>query len=351
MKNMKILIFNTYNRSFLSDFFVELSNSLLKNENSVKIYSFKKDKGYKRLESGLEIKILKKGNKIFNYYTLFHVLKEEQPDVVVSNFSYVNPVVLASKVLGIRNNIIWYHTLREQMQFSKSSIFIKSHFMNLASAIITNSKELKEEIAKDYNQKPDKVYNLPFTTSVTTTKVDNIDLIHKQGSIYIGCPGRLNKDKNQKILLDSLPFINNKNIILVFAGEDEENVLKSHPNYKKYISQIIYLGVLSREKMIGFYNKMDIIVLPSLNEAFGLVYIEALALGKKTLVSNKFGALDYIKEDTGDISFDPKNIEELVDKIQNLLTSNINSNYFKDLYDSNFSMDQIVSSFNKIINR
>ena len=346
---MKIILFNTYNRSFLSSFFEEIAVQLSERGYDIKIVSLKEKPELLKTASGLTVEILRKRNKWLNYITIFNLIKTEKPDVVISNFSYVNPAILSGRLLGVKKNIIWFHTLRNQMQFSDLTVFTKSIFMNMASAIITNSKELMDEVSKDYRQKPKKIYNLPFTTSVTAIKEESIDIIIETGKTYIGCPGRLNKDKNQKILLDILPMLNNENIILVFAGPDEENVLQSHPNYKNYRGQIVYLGILSREKMIGFYNAMDLIVLPSHNEAFGLVFIEALALGRRTLVSNRFGALDYIKEDMLDISFDPKNPEELTIKIQNLLTSNKDIEYFRGLYDSNFSLEKIVSSVNKII--
>src|SRR5690606_9967579 len=118
--------------------------------------------------------------------------------------------------------------------FSSFNIKIKSFFMYMADAIITNSKELAKEVYVDYKQRSSKVYNLPFTSSVNSISEEKIDLIKKPGNIYIGCPGRLNSDKNQKILLDALPFLKKSKIVVVLAGSDEENVIKGHKNYKDY---------------------------------------------------------------------------------------------------------------------
>src|SRR5690606_28732796 len=313
---MKILFFNTHNKSYLSDFFLDICSELSKLGHNVMIVSLKQHNRKFNSPSNVIVNILKKQKKHKNYYTLFKVIKKEKPDVVVSNFSYVNPVVLASKILGVKYNIIWFHTLKKQMNFKWSNIYIKSKFMNMASAIITNSKELKLEVINDYRQKAKKVHNLPFTTSVASTKRKKIILEKKEGKTYIGCPGRIHPDKNQNLAIDVLYQMKDENLILVLAGSMQSEFLLNHENYHNFKNQIVHLGNLSNEEMVDFYSKMDLIVLPSLNEAFGLVLIEALASGCNTLVSSQFGALDYIKEDVSSITFNPLNVEDLKIKIQ-----------------------------------
>jgi len=221
--------------------------------------------------------------------------------------------------------------------------------MNMASLVITNSNELKQEVIKEYRQKPEKVCNLPFTTAVSNTEKKDILLTKEIGKIYIGCPGRLHPDKNQDFLIDALIELDNINYVLVLVGSKQSDFLLKHKNYHKYKNQIIHLGNLSREEMVDFYSKMDLIVLPSLNESFGLVFIEALASGCNTLVSSRFGALDYIKEDISEMVFNPKNLNDLQTKIKEAILKEKTSQYFKDLYKDNFSMDEVVKQFMLLI--
>lgn len=346
---MKIIFFNTYNKSFLSDFFVHLSEGLLSAGYEVKIYCLKSENRIVLLKSGVSINIIKKGHRFSNYMHLFKVIKSERPHVVVSNFSFANPVALSSKLLGVPNNIIWYHTLKNQMNFNRRSIFIKSLFMDMTSNIITNSLELKDEISKDYRQPYSKIHCLPFTTTINSIERKEISIVKESKFTYIGCPGRINSDKNQSLLIDILSVLNDNTIILVFAGSKDEDVLVKHKDYTQFQNRIIYLGNLSKEEMVDFYAKMDVIILPSLNEAFGLVLIESLASGATTLVSNRFGALGYIKQDVGLITFDPKNSIDLANKLKTVLTNRPPEAYFKQLYHSNFSMEEIVNQFISII--
>jgi glycosyltransferase involved in cell wall biosynthesis len=169
--------------------------------------------------------------------------------------------------------------------------------------------------------------------------------------VYIGCPGRLHPGKNQNVLLEVLDALKSDNYILVFVGAVQNNFLFEHVLYEAYKDQIIHLGTLSKEEMADFYFKMDLIVLPSLNEAFGLVLIEALASGCNTLVSSRFGALDYIKEDVSHMMFNPVHVEGLKNKIIDALTHKKSLRYFKTLYTNNFSMNNIMKMFLSLIEK
>ncbi|REG87734.1 glycosyltransferase family 4 protein [Winogradskyella sediminis] len=348
---MKIIILNTYNKSYLSDFFVEFGKQLSSSGHEVVIVSLKGVTASRAINSRFEIKIFKKRNKFSNYITIYKVLKKEKPDVVISNFSYVNPAVLASKLLSVSHNIIWFHTLKSQMNFKASNIYIKSKFMDLASCIITNSKELKDEVTNSYKQTKNKVYNLPFTTTVNIVDVKSIELVKEKGKLYLGCPGRIHPDKNQGLLIELLSVLKAKNIVLVFAGSSTERIIETHELYATYERQIMLLGTLSKSEMVDFYNKMDVIILPSFNEAFGLVFIEALAMGSTTLVSSRFGALHYIKEDVSSLVFNPYDVTDLKYKLETALRDKKTAKYYQSLYANNFSMNEIVQRFLDLLNK
>ena len=46
--------------------------------------------------------------------TIDSIIKKEKPDVILSNFSYVNPALLCGKLFGIKKNMAWFHSLNEQ---------------------------------------------------------------------------------------------------------------------------------------------------------------------------------------------------------------------------------------------
>ncbi|MGC1472568.1 MAG: glycosyltransferase family 4 protein [Psychroserpens sp.] len=342
---MRVVFFNTYNQSFLSGFFLELCDELSLRGHRVHVICLKGIHQVIERPSGVTVVVHKRQSKAKNYVQIFRLVKHYKPDVAVSNFSYVNPVVLSSWILGVKNNIVWFHTLKNQMNFNSRQIFIKSKFMKLSSKIITNSNELRQEVIAEYGQRNEKVIAIPFTTSIYNLESRPINLIKDEPLIYLGCPGRIDSDKNQKMLIDLLVHLNDMRYRVVFAGKNNLDVLKNHDHYESKKNQLVFLGNLSKEEMVSFYDDMDVIILPSLNEAFGLVLIEALASGSKTLVSHRFGALDYIKDHVEDLVFDPNNVHDLATKLKRTLSNNHSKSYYKNIYFKYFSMDNVVKQF------
>ena len=60
-----------------------------------------------------------------------------------------------------------------------------------------------------------------------------------------------------------------------------------------------FLGDLSRENVVKYIKESDVFVLPSRFETFGVVFIEALALGKPIIASRCGGPEDIVKQGNG----------------------------------------------------
>src|SRR5690554_506658 len=243
---MKILLFYTYNQSFLAAFFNELALSLQERGWDVIVFSFKKESGI--IEKPFRVKIKRKQNYLKNGVEIYKAIQKYKPDVVVSNFSYVNATVFSSRILGVKKNVVWFHTLSDQLNSNKFQIFRKSVFLKLASKIIVNSNELKIDLIDNYNVKPDKIVPIPFWSGLENDFVQKRQ--EKQEILKIGIPGRIEKVKNQKIILDLLlKYEELQNIKWVFAGSgSEEERLKDQVRKNKLENSIEFLGVLRSEE-------------------------------------------------------------------------------------------------------
>jgi UDP-glucose:(heptosyl)LPS alpha-1,3-glucosyltransferase len=77
-------------------------------------------------------------------------------------------------------------------------------------------------------------------------------------------------------------------------------------NVKKYTrlasqaqiaNDIIFTGILSREKLIQIYLSSDIYIMLSKFDTFGMVVLEAMAAGLPVIISSNVGAKDLVQED------------------------------------------------------
>jgi glycosyltransferase involved in cell wall biosynthesis len=346
----------TYNQGYLSKFFFELSVQLVNRGHSVVNFAFKQTKSNFTLD-GVEVIIEKKSNYYLNYYKICGLIYKQKPDIIISNFSYANPSLFFGKILGIKKNIVWFHTLKAQMHTKRSNIFIKSLFLRLADIVIANSYITKDELVSEYSVSANNVRPIPFFSTINETIIHfskDSDKIDKQ-LLKIGCPGRMATHKNQSVVLNALSKIKKTTMLnfqLSFAGSgEEESNLKEQSLNLNLSNNIVFLGHLNAEKMIDFYKNLDLVILPSMNEAFGLVFIEAISLGIPVLVSSQFGALTFINESQellNKFTFDPKSPEDLANKV--LLHTKglgLTSDQFKNLYETYFSKESVFENFYK----
>ena len=139
---------------------------------------------------------------------------------------------------------------------------------------------------------------------------------------YILFVGRLSDfHKGISVLLRAFSNIARKvnNTFLIIAGNG--------PDEKKLKELAVSLGVKAKTHFVGhvetdlplYYNSADIVVVPSLFEAFGIVNIEAMSCGKTVVASNVGGIREIITHEKTGFLVSPGNVEELGDTILTLL--------------------------------
>lgn len=110
--------------------------------------------------------------------------------------------------------------------------------------------------------------------------------------------GRLTADKGVNELLDAFLKIEKKYLyskLLILGGIDNQDSLQPKlVKQAKESKNIIFTGNVSNVE--EYYAAADIFVAPSYREGFGLVVIEAEAMGLPAIVSNVPGQIDAIKE-------------------------------------------------------
>jgi glycosyltransferase involved in cell wall biosynthesis len=352
---MKILICFTINKSFLSDFFFEMCKMLKQEGNEVIIFSIKRHAST-GTRQGIPYIISKQKNYAHNYTNLFKVIKSHNPDIVISNFNYVYPALIIGWILGVKKNIAWFHTESAHTQPGFFNFIIKKYIVKLADSLIVNSYLLKDDFVQTFKVSDSKIFTVPFYTTIEKFESEQKLVIAKDEIFKIGCPGRLVKGKNQELLIDALFELKKKysaSFMLYLAGTgDREESLKGYIKEKKMEAEVVFLGNLRVNELPGFYKSMDLIVLPSLNEAFGFVFIEAISLGTPVLVSKKFGALQFldIEEDDLFFVFDPTDKSNLIFLLEEYLKGKkVPSDYFINLYNSNFSKVKTYHSFKQVL--
>jgi glycosyltransferase involved in cell wall biosynthesis len=243
------------------------------------------------------------------------------------SFDILHCHLFKSKVFGWILKKIYFPNIKlifhEHGQILRKGILYKS-FLKLASKevdlVIAVSKTTKKSLLHKTNLNDDKVkvlYN--FVNSSRFKKDKGEQAKNKDGKFIIGFVGRLSKVKNCKTFIKSLKHLDFHFEALIAGVGSEEKELKELTNDLKLEDRVRFLGFV--KKIEEIYSKLDLLVIPSLLEPFGLVALEAQTLGIPIVCSKIPTFKEIYKNKENCLFFNTKDHKDLAKKI-NYLKSN-----------------------------
>ena len=107
---------------------------------------------------------------------------------------------------------------------------------------------------------------------------------------------------------------------LVIAGEgDLRPELERLVSTNRLEHSISFTGLVSEQQKAGLLEQCTCFLMPSRNEGFGLVYLEAMRIGKACLVGTNDAGPEVINPPEGGLAVDPDSRSELAQSILQLL--------------------------------
>src|SRR3989344_2157626 len=175
---------------------------------------------------------------------------------------------------------------------------------------------------------------LPITSKITYSllphKVVTVSeyvrryLIEEKGMAadtqIVGTVAILRRKKGHHILLDAIPMVLREfpKTIFLFAGDG--------PQRKNIEDKILELGIGNNVKLLGLRSDIpeilktiDLFVLPTLQEALGTSFLEAMAMGKPVVGTKVGGVGEVLKGGINGYLIEPGNPSVLAEAITNLL--------------------------------
>ncbi len=197
--------------------------------------------------------------------------------------------------------------------------------------IIAVSEATKNDIIKNFNVDPSKV--VVIYESVDKENYYKIkdravveSAIGKYGipvdSKYILYTGVSRSHKNLLGLIRAFDLLLKKNpsLKLVLTGKKDPRYPEIDIEIQKLNLEknIIRTGFVAEEDMVCLYNGASVFAFPSFYEGFGLPPLEAQACGVPVACSKVASIPEIVGE--GGLYFDPKNIEDMANKIEILIS-------------------------------
>ncbi len=220
--------------------------------------------------------------------------------------------LLKENFLDWRSRYIYYNLLFKLERFA----------FKKADMIIANTDFVKERLIDFYNIDRDKVLTI-YVSALIRNLSNNIKSLSPPFVVsFIGGnfqrKGLLNLIKAVKILKER-----GTDIKIKVAGKDKNQKIIERWISKNGFNNIVdFLGHLKPDKVKELLLHSHIFAMPSINEAFGLVYLEAMAYGVPVIGTKNGGSKELIKDGENGFlcnPFDPfdiaKKIELLLDEI------------------------------------
>ena len=200
---------------------------------------------------------------------------------------------------------------------------------------------------------------LPFVENNLILNNDSTQTLNEK-TIKIGFLGRLGEEKGLKDLIKASEIMTSKNIhhSIKIAGDLKDK------RFKKHIDDLLqlqinnncvnFIGKLDKDKKSDFFNSIDVLVLPSINsfEAFGLVQLEAMSLGKPVIASNLRGVRIPIKYTGNGLLYQKGNVNDLVKCIVSFQEwiKNIDKTDIIKAYNKNFNKEKFSNKYLSLFN-
>lgn len=134
--------------------------------------------------------------------------------------------------------------------------------------------------------------------------------------------GSLIKRKFPAAILDALIYAypdKNFNLNYIGTGEEDKAIKKKIRKYQVE-QQVRLSGHIKREKIKDMYDAADCMIMISRNEAYGLVYLEAMARGCIVIASRREGIDGIIEDGKNGFLCNAGDVDDLVDTIHRINT-------------------------------
>ncbi len=302
-----------------------LSKTLVKEGHDVFLIVPAYDKGVKEIDGVSIVEVetsnvpfWKKLGYIINAKKILeNIVKKENIDIIHGHLicnggliaveignKYNIPTYVTVHVSGFLNNS---RNLLEKI-LVKKTLDKADHVLAVSNDIIdeisnSNIKNIKEKISFHFN-------------AIDIEKFKEISKRHKRTKPVVLCVSRLDKRKNINLLLDAKKHTKTDfDLIIVGDGKERSNLEKKVED--ENIKNVNFMGLRSDVEKI--LPHADLFVLPSVNEPFGIVYIEALACGLPVIGCNDGGVKEIINTDVG-LLVKPNDTKSLINAIDKILT-------------------------------
>lgn len=265
----------------------------------------------------------------FLFKGLRKLVREIKPDV--AHVQYMAPgalTILILKMLGVKKIVVTTHTAGDI--YGKNGLkmikFLSKHFIDAFQCITLRAEKSYFGSASLFDsglKKHFTIYNALPSHIQILDKAKSFD----KSTITVGVVSRLAEIKGMDLVIPAFNLAREKDdrLRLLIVGDGAlRSMMEKQAEESHYSEDIQFVGRKAQSELQEWYDKIDILLMPSRSEGFGLTAIEGMARGCVPVVANVGGLPEVVIKGCG-LLHNPDDIEDMSDRIERVVKGNMES--------------------------
>jgi glycosyltransferase involved in cell wall biosynthesis len=255
-------------------------------------------------------------------FKIKNIIKTYKPDIVHAH--YASSYGLLSVLTKFKPVILSYWGSDVFIFPNRSFVhkFILKYISSKANVILSTSNIMKVEIQKYCDKE---ILVIPFGVDITLFKpIRNPK--NDKSIVVIGLIKTFEENYGVKYLINAFaqlkkePLGKNLKLLLVGKGSLLNNLKIMTRNYgiEQYVE---FTGYVDPSFIYKYHQQLDIAVIPSISESFGVSAIESMACGKPVVASNVGGLAEVIDDGKTGILVKSKDAQSIYEALKKLVAN------------------------------
>jgi len=280
------------------------------------------------------------------------ILSQKKIDIIHSHLSY--PAGFLGTIIQKREKIpcvLTEHSWIKKYFRSRIHKLCVLYTLKHCTCVVAVSHALKDDISLYCKRQIQVIPNV-----IEMKKFSLSDARKKANNLNIGILGGMgNYRKGLDILIKAVSLLKDMELTVHIGGDGK--LLSTFKDMAKELDvsrKCIFYGEIKPENIQDFYSKLDFYILPSRDETFGVVVVEAMACGLPVIATKCGGPEEIITKETG-VLIDKEDPQELARAIRSV-AGNLSSynrkairNYVLEKYDKDLFVASVSEVYQELL--
>ena len=303
--------------------------------------------------------------KRLQYGYIARKIREIKPDIVhLHDLAEIHSEIVENLICGQISYIITLHIYigkaskmhgYGELQEREKNTFTLPNINDLHITCV--SSNLRNRLLTDYSNINAKnvstiLNGTDFSFEESRLNIRLLNKIDKKKKIIL-CIGGLSERKNQVQILKAIKQMKVKDkegFIVLFIGEADIKIKNEFDEYClmndiQYSAQ--FIGPVSISEIHRYYAQSDFVISASINEAFGLTFIEGFVYGLPAITFSDLDAIDDLYDEKVMVLAKDRTDDSLKNAILSALNKQWDKEYIKK-YARKFSVENMVNGYNNL---